>query len=154
MAGKGTEIGTTFEQIAEIIEGVKLKDKVSVCFETCHTYDAGYDVKNDFDGVMQEFDNVIGLDRLKVIHLNDDKNPMGSHKDRHANIGFGTIGFEALGKIAHCEKLQDVTKIMETPAIKIDDKVKIDPHKYEVEMFREQKFNPDLIKDIENGIIK
>ncbi|KRN78949.1 endonuclease 4 [Fructilactobacillus lindneri DSM 20690 = JCM 11027] len=149
MAGKGTELGTTFEQLAEIIAGVDLNDKLSVTFDTCHTYDAGYDVKNDFDGVMHQFDQIIGLDRLKVVHLNDDKNPMGSHKDRHANIGFGTIGFNALDYIAHYQKLAAVPKIMETAPIKINDKVKIDPHKYEIAMLRSQQFDPDMIKKIE-----
>ncbi|WP_413627368.1 deoxyribonuclease IV [Fructilactobacillus vespulae] len=150
MAGKGTEIGTSFEQLKQIIDGVDHPEKLSVTFDTCHTYDAGYDVKNDFDGVMKEFDQVIGLDRLKVIHLNDDKNDIESHKDRHANIGFGTIGFEALNYIAHYEKLQEIPKIMETPAIKVSDKLKVDPHKYEVAMLKEQSFNSEMINDIMN----
>ena len=104
MAGKGTELGKTFEELAYIIDGVLLNEKLSVTFDTCHTNDAGYNVKEDFDGVLEEFDRVIGLERLKVVHVNDSKNPMGSHKDRHANIGFGTIGFDTLNAIVHHEK--------------------------------------------------
>lgn len=96
MAGKGTEVGRRFEEIAQMIDGVTLNDKLSVTFDTCHTSDAGYNIREDFDGVLNEFDHIIGLDRLKVIHLNDSKNPQGAHKDRHANIGFGEIGFDAL----------------------------------------------------------
>ncbi len=93
MAGKGTEIGRSFEELAAIIDGVTYNDKLSVTLDTCHTNDSGYDVKNDFDGVLAEFDKIIGLDRLKVVHINDSKNERGAGKDRHANIGFGTIGF-------------------------------------------------------------
>lgn len=92
-------------------------------FDTCHTNDAGYNVKDDFDGVLAEFDRVIGLDRLKVIHVNDSKNPMGSHKDRHANIGFGTIGFDTLNAIVHHEKLKELPKILETPYVGEDKKI-------------------------------
>ncbi|WP_420842972.1 deoxyribonuclease IV [Fructilactobacillus carniphilus] len=148
MAGKGTEVGTTFEQLQTIIAGVDHDEKLSVTFDTCHMYDAGYDVKDDFAGVLAEFDQVIGLDRLKVIHLNDDKNPLGSHKDRHENIGFGTIGFTALNAIAHDPKLATVPKIMETPAIKVNDKVKIDPHGAEVAMLRRQEFDPEMIEKL------
>ena len=95
MAGKGTELGRNFEELATIIDGVKLNEKLSVTLDTCHIHDAGYNVKEDFDGVLAEFDQVIGLDRLKVIHVNDSKNIQGARKDRHANIGFGEIGFEA-----------------------------------------------------------
>ena len=93
---KGAEVG-----INKIIDGVKLKDKLSVCFDTCHVHDAGYDIVNDFEGVIEQFDKIVGIDRISVIHLNDSKNPVGAHKDRHENIGFGYIGFEVLNKIAH-----------------------------------------------------
>jgi deoxyribonuclease-4 len=112
MAGKGTELGRTFEELATIIDGVTLNEKLSVTLDTCHTNDAGYNVKEDFDGVLEEFDKIIGLDRLKVVHVNDSKNPQGSHKDRHANIGFGTIGFDALNYIVHHEKLVSLPKIL------------------------------------------
>lgn len=148
MAGKGTEIGSTFEQLAKIIDGVKLNDKLSITFDTCHTSDAGYDIKNDFDGVMKEFDKIIGMDRIKVIHLNDSKNPQGAHKDRHTNIGFGSLGFDALNYVARYPKFDKIPKILETPTIKINDDVKINPHQYEIKMLKEQKFNPDMIEDI------
>ncbi|MGX5377022.1 deoxyribonuclease IV [Ligilactobacillus sp. LYQ135] len=148
MAGKGTEVGRTFEQIAEIIDKVKLNDKLSVTFDTCHTNDAGYDIKDDFEGVLNEFDHIIGLDRLKVIHLNDSKNPRGSHKDRHANIGFGTIGFDALDKIAHFDELKDIPKILETPFIGPDKKHKYAPYGYEIKMLRAQKFDPNLQNEV------
>ncbi|WP_283678810.1 deoxyribonuclease IV [Lentilactobacillus sp. Marseille-Q4993] len=150
MAGKGTEVGITFEQIAQIIDKVKDNSKLSVTFDTCHTNDAGYDVKNDFDGVLNEFDHVVGLDRIKVIHLNDSKNEMGSHKDRHEILGLGTIGFDALNYIAHHEQLKNVPKIMETPILKDPDdkKIRYNPHGYEVAMLRAEKFNPNIIEDM------
>ena len=111
MAGKGTEVGISFEQIAEIMDQVTYNEKLSVTFDTCHTNDAGYDVKNDFDGVLNEFDHVLGIEKLQVVHLNDSKNPQGSHKDRHANIGMGTIGFDALNYIAHHPQLTQVPKL-------------------------------------------
>lgn len=153
MAGKGTEVGITFEQLAEIIDKVTDNDKLSVTFDTCHTSDAGYDIKNNFDGVLNEFDHVIGIDRLKVIHLNDSKNEQGSHKDRHQIIGLGTIGFETLNYIAHHEQLTNVPKIMETPILKdeTDKKIKYNPHGYEVAMLKRQQFNPNIIADMKAG---
>ena len=138
MAGKGTELGTTFEQLKEIIDGVKLKDKVAVCMDTCHLNDYGYDISN-FDKILDEFDNVIGLNRLKVIHINDSKNMQGSHKDRHENIGYGTIGFDSLIKVIYNNKLKDVPKILETPYID-----GIAPYKKEIEMIRNKKFDNSL----------
>lgn len=115
MAGKGTEVGKTFEQLKQIIDGVNLKDKLGVCLDTCHVYDAGYDIVNDLDGVLNKFDTVIGLDKLKAIHLNDDKNPFGSHKDRHEKIGKGSIGIEAFEKIINHPKLRNLPFYLETP---------------------------------------
>lgn len=115
MAGKGTEVGKTFEQLKQIIDGVNLKDKLGVCLDTCHVYDAGYDIVNDLDGVLNKFDTVIGLDKLKAIHLNDDKNPFGSHKDRHEKIGEGSIGIEAFEKIINHPKLRNLPFYLETP---------------------------------------
>lgn len=150
MAGKGSEVGTTFEQLKRIIDGVKYNDKLSVTFDTCHTNDAGYDVKNNFDDVLAEFDRVIGLDKLKVIHLNDSKNEISSHKDRHEIIGFGTIGFDSLNYIAHHPKLSNLPKIMETPAVLVDEdkKKKASPHFFEAEMLKKQVFNDQLIEDV------
>lgn len=151
MAGKGTEIGRSFEELAAIIDGVTLNEKLSVTLDTCHTNDAGYNVKEDFDGVLNEFDKIIGLDRLKVIHVNDSKNPQGSHKDRHANIGFGTIGFEALNKIVHHEQLSALPKILETPYVGEDKKNKKAPYGYEIAMLREKNFDPELLTKIMAG---
>ena len=115
MAGKGTEVGKTFEQLKQIIDGVDLKDKLGVCLDTCHVYDAGYDIVNDLDGVLNKFDTIIGLDKLKAIHLNDDKNPFRSHKDRHEKIGEGSIGIEAFEKIINHPKLRNLPFYLETP---------------------------------------
>jgi len=115
MSGKGTEIGRTFEELKQIIDGIKLKEKVGVCLDTCHVYDAGYDIVNDLDGVLDEFDRVIGLDRLYAIHLNDSMNPMGSHKDRHEKINKGFIGLEAMARIVNHPKLRHLPFFLETP---------------------------------------
>ncbi|OJG81312.1 apurinic endonuclease (APN1) [Enterococcus pallens] len=148
MAGKGTEVGKTFEELAYIIDGVTLNDKLSVTFDTCHTNDAGYDVKNNFNGVMEEFDRIIGLDRLKVLHINDSKNPMGARKDRHANIGHGTIGFEALNQIVHDERFAAVSKILETPYVGKDKKTAYAPYGKEIAMFKEQKFDETAFPEL------
>lgn len=150
MAGKGTELGTSFEQLAAIMDGVTLNEKLSVTLDTCHTNDAGYNIKEDFDGVLAEFDKIIGLDKLQVVHVNDSKNPQGSHKDRHANIGFGTIGFDALNAVVHHEKLQGLPKILETPYVGEDKKNKKAPYKFEIAMLKAQKFDPDLLEKIVN----
>ena len=144
MAGKGTECGYRFEQLAEIIEGVRYNDKLSICFDTCHTHDAGYDIINDLDGVLKSFDDIVGLERIKVVHVNDSKNVCGAKKDRHENIGFGHIGFEALNKVVHHEALTNVPKILETPYVGIDKKDKKPPYRFEIEMLRNQKFNSSL----------
>ncbi|MGE7921961.1 deoxyribonuclease IV [Viridibacillus arvi] len=145
MAGKGSECGRTFEELAQIFDGVKNNERLSVCFDTCHTHDAGYDIINDFDGVLENFDKTIGIDRIKVLHINDSKNVCGAAKDRHENIGFGHIGFEALNRIVHHEAFQDVPKILETPFVGTDAKNKKAPYKYEIEMFRNQTFMPEKI---------
>lgn len=115
MAGKGSEIGRTFEELKQIIDGVHLKDKMGVCLDTCHIYDGGYDIVNDLDGVLNEFDKIIGLDRLKAIHMNDSKNPFASHKDRHEKIGEGSIGLQAMVNIINHPKLQGIPVLLETP---------------------------------------
>jgi deoxyribonuclease-4 len=117
MAGKGTEIGRTFEELAQIIEKVRANHRLTVCMDTCHMHDAGYDVINDFDGVLEQFDRIIGLDRLAVVHINDSKNEAGAAKDRHAPIGSGWIGFDAIYRIVHHEALKDKPFILETPWI-------------------------------------
>ncbi len=115
MAGKGSEVGRTFEELAEIISLVERKEHIGVCLDTCHVYDGGYDIVNDLDGVLAEFDRVIGLERLKAIHLNDDKNPLGSHKDRHEKIGEGSIGTEAFARIINHPSLRNLPFFLETP---------------------------------------
>lgn len=146
MAGKGSEIGSSFEELKRIIDGVKFQDKVAVCFDTCHTSDAGYDL-NDFDNILKEFDQIIGLDKLLIIHVNDTKNVRGAHKDRHENIGLGELGFDILSKIIHHDKLKDVPKILETPYITYE-KDKYPPYKFEIEMLRKNIFNTNLIEDV------
>lgn len=115
MAGKGSEIGRTFEEIKRIIDNVELKDKLGVCFDTCHVWDAGYDIVSNFSGVLEEFDRVIGIERLKAVHINDSKNILGSHKDRHEKIGLGNIGTEAFRTILNDEHMKDLPFILETP---------------------------------------
>ena len=115
MSGKGTEIGRSFEELKQIIDGVKLKDKMGVCLDTCHIYDAGYDIVNDLDKVIEEFDRVIGMDRLYAVHINDSKNPFSSHKDRHEKIGEGSIGLEAMARIINHPKLKNLPFYLETP---------------------------------------
>ena len=115
MAGKGTEVGRTFEELASIIDRTERKDRLGVCLDTCHVYDGGYDIVDDLDGVLRHFDEVIGLSRLHAIHLNDDKNPLGSHKDRHEKIGEGTLGLDAIARIINHPLLKDLPFYLETP---------------------------------------
>ena len=115
MAGKGTEIGGTFEEIREIIDRIACRDRIGVCFDTCHTWDAGYDLVNDLDGVLRHFDDVVGLSKLKAVHFNDSKNSCGSHKDRHEKLGKGAIGMEAMRRIVLHPALQGLPFILETP---------------------------------------
>lgn len=131
MAGKGTEIGRSFEEIAKIIDRVELNDHLGVCLDTCHVYDAGYDILNNLDNVLEEFDKIIGLDRLKAIHLNDSKNPFNSHKDRHEKIGEGSLGLEGISKIINHPKLRHVPFFLETPN-------ELDGYKAEIELLRKQ----------------
>ncbi|MBM7569644.1 deoxyribonuclease IV [Aquibacillus albus] len=150
MAGKGSEVGRTFDELATIIDGVTLNDKLSICLDTCHVHDAGYDVIHDFDGVLDQFDKIIGMDRLKVIHVNDSKNEQGAHKDRHENIGFGHIGFDALRYVVHHPQLDDLPKILETPYVGEDKKNKKPPYKFEIEMLKGESFVTELKEKIMN----
>lgn len=152
MAGKGTEIGCTLEEIKYILDGVNLKDKIGVCLDTCHLNDAGYDMSN-FEQFLVLFDDMIGLDKIGCVHVNDSKNEFGSHKDRHANIGLGTLGFVSILKIVQNEKLKDIPKILETPYIgeNDDDKNRIyPPYKFEIEMLKSEKFDDNLMSNIRN----
>lgn len=146
MAGKGSEIGRSFEELAKIYDGVKYNEKLRVCFDTCHVNDSGYDLVNDLSGTLEQFDKIIGAEQIAVFHINDSKNPCGAGKDRHENIGFGNIGFDTLKEIIYMQDFENIPKILETPYIKDpDDKKKsYAPYKYEIEMIRKGEFNPDL----------
>ena len=148
MAGKGSEIGRTFEELHAIIEGVTHNERLSVTFDTCHVHDAGYDIKNDFDGVLNEFDKIIGIERIKVLHINDSKNERGAHKDRHENFGFGHIGFDALSYIVNHSEFKDIPKILETPFVGPDKKNRNAPYKYEIDMIKSGTFDPNLLHKI------
>lgn len=148
MAGKGSECGRSFDELARIFDGVRLNDKLSVCFDTCHTHDAGYDIVNDFDGVLEEFDRVIGIDRIKVLHINDSKNERGARKDRHENIGFGHIGFDALHYVITHPQLKEIPKILETPYVGTDKKNKKAPYKHEISMIKSGEFNERLLEEL------
>ena len=139
MAGKGSEIGRTFEELARIYDSVAKKDRLRICFDTCQTHDSGYDIINDPEGVFARFDQILGKDQIAVFHINDSKNPCGSAKDRHENLGKGCIGFDALNRIVHHPDFQDVPKILETPWIPIDNDPKNTraPYKEEIAMLRE-----------------
>lgn len=145
MAGKGSEVGRSFEELAMIIDGVTHNERLSICMDTCHIHDAGYNVKEDFDGVLNEFDQIIGLDRLKVVHVNDSKNSQGARKDRHANIGHGEIGFEALSYIVHHPQLEMLPKILETPFVGADAKTKQAPYKIEIDMLKRNDFSSSAL---------
>ena len=146
MAGKGSEIGRTFEELARIYDGVVCNDKLRVCFDTCHTHDSGYDIIHDFDGVMEHFDKIIGKDQIAVFHINDSRNPRGARKDRHINIGSGEIGFDALSYIVHHPDFRDIPKILETPYIPSANlpKKTYPPYRHEIAMLRSGLFNPRL----------
>ena len=138
MAGKGTEVGSNFQELKAIIDGIDKKELIGVCMDTCHLNDSGYDI-TDFDSILDEFDRIVGLSYLKCIHINDSKNIKGAKKDRHENIGYGTLGFDNLIKIIYNPKLDNIPKILETPYI--NDKA---PYKEEISMIREKKFNDNL----------
>lgn len=155
MAGKGTEIGCSFEDLKYIIDNVKYNEKLGVCLDTCHINDAGYDISS-FDNVMMEFDNIIGIERLLCVHINDSKNIRGSKKDKHENFGFGTLGFDNLLKIVYYPNLESVPKILETPYVSKDDDSKerlYPPYKEEIEMIRNKEFDADLISKIRSKYI-
>lgn len=152
MAGKGSECGRTFEEISLILKGMKYPDKVGVCLDTCHIHDAGYTLQN-VDDILTQFDDIIGLSKLWVLHMNDSKNELGSHKDRHENFGLGTIGFENLMNVIEHPKLKEVPKILETPYVSesFNSNEKIyPPYKFEIEMIKNKKMNHNLIEDIRN----
>lgn len=142
MSGKGSEVGYQFEHIRYIIDHVKHSDQIKVCLDTCHIHDAGYDLK-EFDTVLEKFDEIIGLDRLVCVHVNDSKNVQGAKKDRHANLGFGEIGFDALCHVVHHPKLSSVVKILETPYVE-----EHPPYRHEIAMLKAKKFDETILDKI------
>lgn len=150
MAGKGSEIGRSFEELAMIYDKVVYNDKLRVCFDTCHTSDAGYDIIHDFDGVMDKFDKIIGRDQIAVFHMNDSKNVPGAAKDRHENFGFGQIGFDVLMYIMYHKDFMEIPKILETPYVKDPENAKKSyaPYRYEIAMIRSGIFDPSMQKRI------
>lgn len=150
MAGKGTECGCTTEELAYIINKINKPEQIGVCVDTCHINDAGYNVK-EFDNYLDEFDKLIGIDKIKCVHINDSKNELGTHKDRHANFGMGTLGFDTLINVIYNERLINVPKILETPYIGDTDDSKerlYPPYKYEIAMIRNKEFNPNFLNEI------
>ncbi len=139
MAGKGNELGTSIDELKYIIDGIKNKDRIGVCLDSCHMNDAGVDISK-LDEFLDEFDNKIGIDKIKCFHLNDSKNQIGSHKDRHDNIGYGTIGFDNLINITTNKRLEGIPFILETPYINRNSKEEFPPYKYEIENVRNKKF--------------
>lgn len=147
MAGKGTEVGSSLEEIKRIIDLVDDKEHIGVCLDTCHLNDAGYDMSK-FDDFLDQFDSLIALDKIGCVHVNDSKNVLGAHKDRHENIGFGTIGFDNLISIIYNNRLENIPKILETPYVDRE----YAPYKYEIEMIRNKKFDSDLIEKIREQV--
>lgn len=147
MAGKGTEVGSSLEEVKRIIDLVDDKEHIGVCLDTCHLNDAGYDM-SEFDSFLNRFDSLIGLDKIGCVHVNDSKNVLGAHKDRHENIGFGTIGFDNLISIIYNNRLENIPKILETPYVDRE----FAPYKYEIEMIRNKKFDSDLIEKIREQV--
>lgn len=143
MAGKGTELGINLEELKYIIENIKLKEKIGVCLDTCHLSDSGINI-NEFDKYLDEFDKQIGIDKIGCVHLNDSKNPIGARKDRHENLGYGTIGFDTLINVAYNARLESVPKLLETPFVDRE----YAPYKFEIEEIRNKKFNPNLYDEI------
>lgn len=145
MAGKGTECGINISEIKTIMDGVDKKDNIGVCLDTCHLNDSGIDISK-FDLYLDEFDKTIGIDKIKCVHINDSKNDLGSHKDRHENIGYGSIGFDNLINVIYNDRLSDIPKILETPYV--GENKEYPPYKFEIEMIRNKKFNDNLVSDI------
>lgn len=143
MAGKGSELGKNFQELKTILDGVKDNERLGVCLDTCHLNDAGYKME-EFDQVLAEFDQIIGIDKIDCIHINDSKNPIGAHKDRHENIGFGTIPFEHLLHIIYHPQLENIPKILETPYVDRE----FPPYREEIAMIKERKFDPELLDKI------
>lgn len=142
MSGKGSELCNRFEHLNYLITEIK-SNRLVVCFDTCHVHDAGYDIVNNYEGVLSEFDKIVGLDKIKVFHINDSKNIRGANKDRHENIGFGEIGFPTISKFCHDERFEKIPKILETPFVKVGNN-EYPPYKHEIEMIKANLFDPNL----------
>jgi deoxyribonuclease-4 len=151
MAGKGTEVGSKFEEIKAIIDLITDQSRIGVCMDSCHINDAGYDIVNHYEDVMNEFNQVIGFDKLKVIHVNDSKNILGAKKDRHENIGFGTLGFDTVIRFFYDERFTHLPKILETPYVDGENEESFPPYFHEIKMIKENRFNPDIITDIKSS---
>jgi deoxyribonuclease-4 len=152
MAGKGTEIGRSFEELAQIIERVHLNGRLTVCMDTCHIHDAGYDIVGDIDGVLRKFDDIVGLDRIAVVHVNDSKNPLGAGKDRHAPIGSGWIGYQGIAGVVGHELLKDKPFILETPWIGKNEATERPMYEAEIAMLRgttTERFGGEFLEDVE-----
>jgi deoxyribonuclease-4 len=144
MSGKGTEIGYKIDHLKYIIDNVKYNDKIKICLDSCHLNDSGYDISN-FDSILDEIDSKIGIDKIKCIHINDSKNNISDKKDRHSNIGFGTLGFNNIINIIYNKRLENIPKILETPYVN-----GYPPYKFEIEMIKNKEFNPELLENIVN----
>lgn len=152
MAGKGSEVGSSLDEIKTIYDGVKLNSKLGICLDTCHLSDSGYDISN-FESILDELDSKIGLDKVRCVHVNDSKNEVGAKKDRHENFGLGHIGFDSLTNVIYNKRLENIPKILETPYVSIDNESKerlYPPYKFEIEMIRNKTFNKNLLNDIRN----
>ncbi|MBY9080952.1 deoxyribonuclease IV [Paenibacillus sp. HN-1] len=152
MAGKGTEMGRSFEEIAAIMDKVTHNERLSICLDTCHIHDAGYDIVNDLDGVLEQFDQIVGLKRIGVVHINDSKNPRGSHKDRHTPIGSGWIGFDTINRVVHHERLAGLPFILETPWIGKDAKTQRPMYEAEIALLRgnvQERFGSEFLNQVE-----
>lgn len=152
MAGKGSELGVSIAELKTLINGVEKQEHIGVCLDTCHLNDGGYNM-NEFDNYLDEFDREIGIEKICCIHVNDSKNLLATHKDRHANIGFGTIGFDAIINIIYNDRIKDIPRILETPYIGENDEDKkrlYPPYKFEIEMIRNKTFDPKVLDKIRN----
>ncbi|KAF6564551.1 deoxyribonuclease IV [Paenibacillus sp. EKM202P] len=152
MAGKGTEMGRSFEEIASIIDKVERNERLTVCMDTCHIHDAGYDIVNDLDGVLEQFDRIVGLNRIQVVHINDSKNPVGAHKDRHTPIGSGWIGYQTIHNVVHHEALQGRPFILETPWIGKEAKTQRPMYEVEIALLRgnvKERFGDEFLGQVE-----
>lgn len=151
MAGKGTEVGSRFEEIKAIIDRIQDQSRIGVCMDSCHINDAGYDIIHSYQEVMNEFNNIVGFDKLRVLHINDSKNPMGARKDRHENIGYGTLGFETLMQFFNDPRFESIPKILETPYVDDENGASYPPYYHEIKMIKHGVFNPELINQVKQG---